>query len=455
MTAKSTWALIAATVVAVASVTAAGFVLADRSPNSTKKITGTSAETPGLAWSLDPAEYLGRPFADFSDPRGGSSFNSGEPGFIVSGDTLVTIAGIPTAGMDLKDPVMIGVNATDGTVLWQAPAHDLVQCSETPLGGRIYCYALNTREGWSLVTYDIESGASVRRKSPEAIFGLTTTSDTLYIAEGSPEENDVRVHSGTFDDVSANWTHAFDIGGSYEELYGDVLTVTNGVGLVRTGNELAQFDTESGTQVWSSSDDCVYDATLIAGGVVAQSNTDCETYNGVTEQLLRDADGTVLVTTDGNAVQNPIVETSGGADVPVLLGDSAFDPETGQQLWTNPDLVESAQGAVSAIAGGVVYVRDPSNDGESGIDVRTGKQLWHNDTAQMFTPTAGHGTVIVGTDGIALTALDVRTGKVAWTAPFVAIDPDPETFGSGGAVEPYDDGWIFSSDRRMIRLSPL
>lgn len=166
MIAKSTWALIAAAAVAVASVTAAGFVLADRAPTSTEKITGTPPNTPGLAWSLDAAEYLGRPFGGFSDPREGSAYSSFQSGVIVAGDTMLTIAGTPTDGYGFENPVMIGVNANDGNVRWEAPAHDLVHCSDTPLGGKIYCFALNTKTGWELVTYDIDSGVSARRTSP-------------------------------------------------------------------------------------------------------------------------------------------------------------------------------------------------------------------------------------------------------------------------------------------------
>lgn len=163
----------------------------------------------------------------------------------------------------------------------------------------------------------------------------------------------------------------------------------------------------------------------------------------------------MLLTTDSPGWQRSVFEDPSDAGKPVLIGDSAYDRTTGDRLWTNSELIEGDQGTVTAVIGDVIYVRDRSDEGESGIDLRTGKQLWHNDTAQTFTPTAGHGQVIVGTDGIALTAFDVRTGELAWTAPFVAIDTDPETFATGGAVEPYGDGWIFSSDRRMIGLQPL
>jgi outer membrane protein assembly factor BamB len=455
--AKNTWALIVAATVAVASVTAAGFVLADHAPTSAKKITGTSADTPGLAWSLDAAEYLDRPFADFADPRGGSSFDSGQPGFILAGDTLMTIVGIPTEGYSLDDAVMIGVDADDGSVRWQAPAHDLVQCSETPLDGKIYCHALN--DGWDLVTYDIETGVSVRRTSLDPVFALTTTADTLYTVEGNPEDGDVRVHSGTFDDVSANWTRSVDISGGYEDVYGsEVLSVTDGIGLVRMGIDMVQFDAKTGKTLWTSDGVCVRGASLIAGGAVVQANTDCETYNGASDQILRGPDGKVLVTATSSSAQSPAFAQRSDGDTPVLLGDSAFDPESGERLWTNPDLTagDGSMGTVTAIVGGTIYLRNSADDSSTGIDLRTGQRLWHNDTAEMFTPSAVDGTVLMGGDGIELTAFDVRAGTVVWTAPFVAIDPDPETFASGGgAAERYEDTWIYSSDRRMIGLAPL
>ncbi len=456
MPGKSTLALVVAAVIAVVTVSAAAVVLADRAPTSVKKITGTSAETPGLAWSFDPAEYLDRPFAGLTDPRLGSSFNAGEPGFILTGDTFLTIAGSPTEGLALDKPVMISVDAKDGTARWQAPAHDLLGCSDTPLGGKIYCFAMS-----EIVTYDIDSGVSERRTIPESVYGLTTTSDALYIVEGSLEESvegsDVRVHSGTFDDISANWSQPVDIGGYYEDLYGiDVLAVTDGVGLVRIGNQMAQFDAESGTPLWTTGDGvCVSQASLEPGGVVAQINSDCESYDSVSGELLRGPDGKVLTTTDSATAQRPMLEHRDDADEPILLGDSAYDRSSGELLWTNPSIVSGSQGAVTAIVGDTIYLRDTNTQSETGIDLRTGKQLWHNDTTQTFDVAGGGGRTLLGNDGTALTEFDLRTGSVVWTAPFVSIDSDPETFATGRAAQRYRDGWIYSSDRRMIGLAPL
>ncbi len=462
MPARSTWTLVVAAAVAVVTVSAATVVWVDRVPSSVKKITGTAAATPGLAWSLDPADRLGRPFAAFADPREGTAFAIGEPGMIRSGDTLLTVVGTPNEGTTLGDPVMIGIDATNGDVRWQAPAHDLVSCSDVPLHGKIYCHAL--RKNYELVTYDIDSGESVRRRVSENIFAITTTSDALYVAEGNVEEDDVRVHSGTFDDVSAHWTRRFDMGASYEEVYSsEALTVIDGVGLVRTGGDLAQFDAGSGVELWSNGSQCVETSTLLPGGFLVHADTGCQTAGHATEQLLRSPDGTVIASSPNPTVQRPGYESTTDAD-PVLLGDSAYDRATGDRLWTNSDLISrdtNATGTVTAVVDGVVYLLDTNSKvrGESGIDLHTGKRLWHNVWDEYanatVSPDAYRDGLLAGSDGTALTAVDVTTGEVAWTAPFLAIDSDPEAFATGRALEPYGDGWIFSSDRRMIGLAPL
>lgn len=460
MPARSRWTLVAAAVAAVVTVSAATVVWVDRVPTTVKKITGTTAATPGLAWSLDPADRLGRPFAAFADPREGTAFTVGEPGMIRAGDTLVTIVGTPNEGTTLGDPVMIGIDARSGEVRWQAPAHDLVSCSDVPLHGKIYCHAL--RKGYELVSYDIDSGDSTRRTVSESIFAIATTSDALYVAEGSVEENDVRVHSGTFDDVSAHWTRQFDVGASYEEVYSsEALTVIDGVGLVRTGGDVALFDAESGAELWSNGPQCVGTSSLLPGGFLVHADTGCESAGNASEQLLRGSDGKVVASSSNPTVQRPGYESTTDSD-PVLLGDSAYDRATGDRLWTNSDLISrdtNATGAVTAVAGGVVYVTDSTARSDGGVDLRTGKRLWHrawrDDASAGVNPDGYRDRLLAGSDGVTLTAVDVTTGEVAWTAPFLAIDSDPDAFVTGTALEPYGDGWIFSSDRRMIRLAPL
>lgn len=73
----------------------------------------------------------------------------------------------------------------------------------------------------------------------------------------------------------------------------------------------------------------------------------------------------------------------------------------------------------------------------------------------IVNPDGYRDRLLAGSDGVTLTAVDVTTGEVAWTAPFLAIDFDADALVTGKALEPYGDGWIFSSDRRMIGLAPL
>ncbi|MBJ7291237.1 MAG: PQQ-binding-like beta-propeller repeat protein [Williamsia sp.] len=443
---------------AVVTVTAAVLVITGRGPSGVKRITGTDGATPGLAWTLDAAKYLGRPFGQFSDPRGGASYRSGEPGLLLARNTLITIAATPTKEFELDDAVMLGIDPETGVVRWKSPARDLEQCSDTPIAGRLYCLASNDNGPRAIVTYDIKSGATARKPVKEFVFGIATSADTLYTVEGSPEENDVRVHSGTFDNVSANWTRGFDIGGGWEDVFTeDLLTVTDGVGLISIGGQVAEFDARSGAQRWLSNDFCSSSARLETGGVVVHSDNQCGSSETITGQSLRDRGGHVLMTTKSTIRQVGGVDNRTGADDPLIIGDAAFDRRTGTRLWTSRDLVseeQDSQGTLTAVVGDIGYLRD-GNLNQTGIDLRNGKRLWRNPTVEYFTPRAAADGVVAGDDGTDLIAFDVRDGHRVWTAPFTAIDPNPETFSKGGAMKRYGDGWIYSSDRRMIGLAPL
>ena len=70
----------------------------------------------------------------------------------------------------------------------------------------------------------------------------------------------------------------------------------------------------------------------------------------------------------------------------------------------------------------------------------------------IVNPDGYRDRLLAGSDGVTLTAVDVTTGEVAWTAPFLAIDFDADALVTGKALEPYGDGWIFSSDLSLIHI---
>ncbi|MEH3154479.1 MAG: PQQ-binding-like beta-propeller repeat protein [Gordonia paraffinivorans] len=369
---------------------------------------------PPVTWTLDAAKYMGRPFGQFSDPRGGASFGSGTPGFVDTGDLLVTLAGSPTSGYHLDDAVMIGIDPGTGQVRWRTPAADVEGCGGTPVSGSLVCYASNTDGVSDIVTYDLRTGTSTRRPVSEFVFAITTTADAVYVAEGNPEDSEVRVHSGTVADLSANWTRSFDLFATWDGVYEDqVLRVTDGVGLVTIGGQMAQFAADSGAERWRSTDYRVSLATLEAGGVVVEAETDTPSGRTVVEQRLRAPDARVRVSTGVPTVQRFEVGRDRDRDRPVLMGDAAYDRDNGNRLWRSDDLVAgqgNGIGTVTAVTEHVVYLRD-SDRSETGLDLDSGKRLWRNQSVNQFTPLASKDDDLSGTDGQALFVLDAEHGE--------------------------------------------
>lgn len=424
---RSAWTLAAAAVVAAVTVTAAGVVLFQHTPPTAKKITGTDDGTPGLAWSFDVATALDRPWAELVDPRAGVVFPNNAPSAIEVGDTLVSAAGVNRDGYSLEDPVMIGIDANTGELRWQTPAAAVSQCSDTPLDGKIVCYA--AAEKYEIVTFDAEN-------------------------------YDVRVHAGTVDDLSATWVRQFDAGGGWEEIFsGAALTVRDGIGLVGTAWQSATFDARTGEELTGVEPDlCITSSRLVTGGVVVQNQVECTTYDSVTE-VLRAPEGQDLARVDSGAAHNPYVDSPTDATVPVVLGDSGFDRETGEKLWTYPPLIQDVGGqavsALVAVIGDIGLLRDPATSSTSAIDLRTGEELWRRDEPSSLNPSGFSDSIAVGEDGEALLSLDMRTGETLWRAPFDAIvDTDVDTSWWGTAI-PRGEDWIYVSAGTVLGMTPL
>lgn len=457
--------LLAAAAAAVSTVAAAVVVVDRHAPTSIKKITGTGDAAPGLAWSVDAAATFGKPFAEFHDPRFGSEYGSWTPGFLDAGPVLVALIAVAEGEYSLGEAVMVGVDARDGSVRWQSPARGLGGCGTVPVGGEVVCW-----RGYGdseLVAFDTATGASRTTPSDLRIFAIATTADWVFVAEGNPEDNDVRVRAGTVTDPSAAWSRAFDVGDSWESFFpSDVLDTTHGVGLIQLGGEVVAFDPATGGQRWRTHlRDCVRDATPSVGGVVVRVDADCST-SVVTAQEVRGADGAVLAHSTSEAAHSLYIDAPADAAVPVLLGNTAHDRATGAALWTSPDLVStprpgdgnlpSAHGTAVAVAGEVAVLRDSATETESGLDLRTGQHLWRRTALSHHTPAAfnGRGTLLhTGSDG--LVAVDVRTGAQLWQVPFAAIDTDRDAFASHGAAAATAHGWAYASTRRLIGLAPL
>ncbi|WP_336081928.1 outer membrane protein assembly factor BamB family protein [Nocardia sp. SSK8] len=434
-------------------------------PDPLRKITGTDAAAPGLAWSIDAAALSGGAFAEFRSPVDATSIDLGGPGFVRAGDTLVTVIGVSTDdSIALREAVMYGIDAATGDTRWQAPADELGGCAAVPLDGELLCFADPVTGPGDLVGYDLADGTVTRTPVPWPIFALAVDGEHLYLAEGDVESDDVRVRSGSRADPDARWTRPFTMGTGWEDLPSDALDVTHGQGLFVLGADATGFDLDTGAPTWTARLDGCSRVTTTTPALVELIRTRCEAYR-VTGIDLLDRTGRVLASSDRGGVHAPVVDEPTDDTIPVLLDDTAHDRRDGTARWTNPDLVYSTAdyqgtptryGTVVAVLGDVAVLSDPVGGTTSGLDLRTGTTLWRTTTERRGTVATRDGDDVVFTDGQGLWAVDPRTGETRWDIPFRAVNTDRDAFAGNSVVAATGDGRLtLVTDRTMIGLRPF
>ncbi|WP_280236783.1 PQQ-binding-like beta-propeller repeat protein [Nocardia cyriacigeorgica] len=456
--------LVLAAVAAV--VTSAGAVAVLTQPHdTTRKITGTGDAAPGLAWSVDAAATYGEAFAEFRDPAYGTEYDLGGAGFIDAGDTLVTVIGVSGDDMALREPRMYGFDADTGEQRWQAPASDLGGCADVPVDGALICYTSVSAEEPAVIGYDLDSGAVTRTPVDWMVFAIAAVDDRVYLAEGDVESDDVRVHSGTLADPDAHWSRSFAMGTAWESLPFDALDVTHGQGVFTLGADLAGFDLATGDPTWNAELNGCSRTTTTSDALLLRVTTECDGYR-ITGTDLLDRTGRTLAATDRPGVHDLTLDLPTDDTIPVLIDDTAYDRRDGTVRWTSPDLVYTApdsgegapaiRGAATAILGDIALLQDHAAHTVSGLDLRTGQRLWRTDSDGFASARAWDTDIALLTDTIGFRALDPRTGETVWTAPFRAIDADPDALTDNGELTARSPGhFFFAAPRTMIALRPL
>lgn len=456
--------LLVAATVAVVTVTGAVVTVVQAGGDGTRKITGTSDAAPGLGWSVDAAAMYGQAFAEFRDPRTGSEYDWGNPGFVAADDMLVSIVGVSHGGMSLTDPVMVGIDATDGEVRWQSPAEDLGGCAAAPVEGRLVCFTSPLAEDPALVGFDLRTGAVTRTSTDWMVFALAAHEDRLYVAEGNIEDDDVRLHAGTLADPDSLWSRPFAMGSIWEDDLTEALDVSHGQGVLTLGADVAGFDLASGRPTWTTRLEGCSRVAPSAGGVVVRFRTECDGHR-ITGSDALDRTGRVIATADSTVTQNLSFDRPTDEDVPLLLGDGAYDRRTGEPLWTSADLVaalepneynaNTTRGTAVAVVGDVAILRGEGG-ANTALDLRTGERLWRHDDGHFGTIGATDGDLALTVGGEGIRAVDVRTGESPWDTPFLKIIDDPDALASNGMLAaPQPGRYVYASARTMIGLRPL
>ncbi|OYD68929.1 outer membrane protein assembly factor BamB family protein [Rhodococcus sp. OK302] len=407
-----------AAVAAIVTVTAAVVTVIDAGNRATPVADGVPL------WSVDAAEVLGREFAVFRSPLTGTDFNMEMGGFIDADSTIVTMVGMPNRqAYSLDDAELVGLDAADGTVRWRTSAADIGGCSPTLLDGSVFCFSgpYVSVDGYSL--FDIESGDRKDIAMPWSPIIAVVSGDDVLALEGDIESNDVRVHSGTVDDPDANWSNAFDVGGSWESGYSEpILSVRGNLGLISLDETLG-FDPKTGEQKWLRGYTTCSTTHTSSDGVTLVSERDCEGDGQATREYALDEDGHEFAQADAATTgSNSYFEWRYSHDdptesAPIILGDSGFDRKTGEKLWTNREVFGVAQSL--SVIGDVVAVSG-SETGIQFVDLFTGEVLWSS-SAERAADVFWQGDVVVD-EGIVYGA-DLRTGERTWE---VRVEPDGE-----------------------------
>lgn len=466
---RNTFMLIAAATSAVVTVSGAVAVVIDRANAgpTVSAIPGTNANAPGVAWTLNAATILDNPFAVFRSPVGASEFDDVSGGFIDGGDVLVTKVGLPnqlTGNFD--SPTMIGIDAHNGSIRWQAPSADLSSCAATPVANRGVCYNASYVGDPTITTIDLDNGEITRYPTDWMVLALEVSRDTLFTVEGNPEENDIRVRSGSPSDPDANWTQSFDVGDSWESLSGQILTVQDGIGVLQLGGDAIGFDPASGTTTWSRSiPDCSSSMRITLGSIALRTKNDCGLGAVVGAEAI-DSGGKVIATSNQVAAHYLAIDEPSDESVPILVGDSAYDRGTGEKRWTSPDLVSTpatpspdasflnaTSGTAVAVVGDVVLLMDSVGESESALDLRTGQRLWRSAGSGSGPPAVYDGRSVIWAHTDKLVARDPRTGDVFWEIPVEAIVArDDRPFSNQGTITTSKDGLTYSTERSIVSL---
>lgn len=457
--------LLLAATTAVVTVTGAVVVVAQAGGDGTRKITGTVDTAPGLGWSVDAAAMYGQSFAEFRDPRNGSEYDWGNPGFVHADDVLVSVVGVSHGDMSLKDPVMVGIDAASGEVRWQNPADDLGGCTSVPVDDQLVCFTSPAATEPALVGYHLDTGEVTRTPTDWTVFALAAMDDRLYVAEGNIEDDDVRLHAGTLADPDGQWSQPFAMGSVWEDDLTNALDVSHGQGVLTLGPDVAGFDLESGRSTWTARLDGCSHATPSDGGVVVRVRTECDDRR-ITGSDAIDRSGRTLAAVDSAVAQYLSLDRPADDGIPLLLGDGAYDRRTGALRWTSPDLISArepdeynantTQGTAIALIGDVAVLRDHGTRTTTGLDLRTGSRLWRHDDEPLGAVVALDGNLVLTIDGEGIRAVDIRSGESPWETPFLAIDDDPDALSSNGMLAaPHPGRYVYASARTMIGLRPL
>ncbi|MGA9871743.1 MAG: hypothetical protein WBQ44_11455 [Rhodococcus sp. (in: high G+C Gram-positive bacteria)] len=384
-------------VVAAVSVGAAA-VLVSTSPSDVEPVAAPTPTSPGAVWTLDATHVLENPFATFEDPVG-ARFGEVEGGVVDAGDVLVVEAGLTNQETDeFEQSQFIGFDAATGDVRWKTPTDGTESCSSDVLDALLLC-----RSGNQIVTIDGSDGTATRYDTDWNIFAVATDGVGIYVVEGEEDGYTVRIHRGTLHDPDATWSLTLDDTWVGPSTTREILAFAGGAGVARFTSGTALFDAESGEVTDNiASPDCAREQFVRGEQIYVLAGRRCSDLFEFRTDLV-DSTGLVVATTDEEFYQRTTVDAPNWPSDPVVMGSSAYDPTSGQRLWTADD---AGTGGDIAIVGDVVL-----GVGLLARNLFTGEPAWAPDVEPLpFMPTVVRDGVAYVADSEHILMIEAGTG---------------------------------------------
>ncbi|MBY4229958.1 PQQ-binding-like beta-propeller repeat protein [Rhodococcus fascians] len=345
----------------------------------------------------------------------------GYGGFLSGGGVMIGATGYPlpsadpSSGAEVGAVTLVGVNPDDGAPLWKAPIGRVSQCASELESVLLACWGDRR-----VVSIDTSDGALAADVGTDFdVNGARIVDQTVFVSgnlDGTPV-----LTKGTPTAIESDFRRTFERSGDFSSVY--VTPDRKSVMLTSRGDGTPQyiytiFDLDSGAERFTYEGDSVQSV----GNGLFLSSIGSESGTVGTQNLLA-ADGSVIRAIPRPSYGASMYPSSPLKPSPMFLGDGAYDPNTGDELWRNPAMVQSefsgAQSAMVAVVGGVVIVTDPEAKTLTGLDIDDGTERWVTPWEDAYWVRGGltDGKNFVFGDYRGTHSIDASSGEIGWTIP--------------------------------------
>jgi outer membrane protein assembly factor BamB len=414
---------------------------------ATPTVRGSFAEAPTVAWTLD-VRRLGTVDTDvlLSLPSTLSSYY-GYGSVASAGSALIAAVGTPDADNPnhVSDVTLVGVDPENGTALWRARIGEVDQCAYPTDDSPLACWSKNR-----VVFIDVHNGTLLGDIGTDFdIASAVVDGDTVYVGgarqeAGAPDDVQTPVATrGTVTDIDVSYRREYPDRGPFAAAY---VSPRSSSVIVNTPNDAQNngrylvVDSESGEPRFDfvgESLQTVSDALFLT--------SDGSRSGDVGTQNLVDDKGSVVRAIP--VPTYPVFDYPGRTDeLPLFVGDGAYDRITGDELWRNPAMVRvdssGRNSAVSAVVGDAVIVRSPDAKTLTALDLYDGEQRWQIpwEDAYWIRDGASDGDNFVFTDYQGMHAIRALDGAALWSVP-LPPDADPRVLRVTPAAERLSTSW--------------